>query len=548
IVDPLPPSDLVVTNVVAPTQVIDGSTFDITYTVTNLGAGPTDVDGWTDSVWLARDAKRPDSHKGDVAISNSLARSGLLEVGQSYTRTLTYTAPLHSSGRFFITPWADSYGVVTEDAFSNVVNPDDPNEIDNNNYKARIITIISRPPPDLVMESVTADPTAVAGGSVTVGWTVSNQGADATQETSWADRVILSDQATLHAPGAKEWVLGDIQHNGALGVGESYRQQRTFSLGPSVTGRYVFVETAGGVWEGPFTTNNVGSASANTTAAPADLRVASVTASPSNFSGEKTTVQWTVENVGAPVWGGTRYWTDNVFLSPYPTFDLNSATKVAKVTHSQTTPLGTGDSYQASAEIALPPGIDGTYYVHVVTDGFPSDSAPGGPQAELDFGGTNDGAVTYYGSTVYEARNDANNIGTGSVPVTYREADLAISNLVVPTSAGSGDTVSISWTVTNIGTRETRNGSWSDQLYLSSDPSLSSNDSFLVEAVRVGKLAPGVSYTRTMSVRLPDGISGDFYLLARADSLSSGPSGQVQEFRGEGNNMAQAPLHIDPAN
>ena len=35
---------------------------------------------------------------------------------------------------------------------------------------------------------------------------------------------------------------------------------------------------------------------------------------PTNYSGEATTVQWTVTNQGADVWAGTRYWLDIVYF------------------------------------------------------------------------------------------------------------------------------------------------------------------------------------------------------------------------------------------
>jgi len=69
VVAPLPLPDLVVSNVVAPTQVIAGSTFNVSYTVTNLGAGATLVDTWTDSVWLTRDKTRPIPAKGDIFLT-----------------------------------------------------------------------------------------------------------------------------------------------------------------------------------------------------------------------------------------------------------------------------------------------------------------------------------------------------------------------------------------------------------------------------------------------------------------------------------------------
>src|SRR6185503_36564 len=56
---PLVPSDLVTSEVVAPTQAFDTATIQVKFKVTNLGAGITDVDGWTDTVWPARHRKPP---------------------------------------------------------------------------------------------------------------------------------------------------------------------------------------------------------------------------------------------------------------------------------------------------------------------------------------------------------------------------------------------------------------------------------------------------------------------------------------------------------
>ena len=52
-----------------------------------------------------------------------------------------------------------------------------------------------------------------------------------------------------------------------------------------------------------------------------------VTQSP-NYSGEKTTVQWTVTNFGTTVWSGTQYWIDEVYFSPYPTLNTDRDTLV----------------------------------------------------------------------------------------------------------------------------------------------------------------------------------------------------------------------------
>src|SRR5262249_39049228 len=157
------------------------------------------------------------------------------------------------------------------------------------------------------------------GELLAVQWTVLNQGSAETLQSSWTDRVYLSDQPALHASGAVEWFLGEIPHQGALNSGESYTVDQTFVLTPPASGRFVLVETNApprAAFEGPFTNNSVTTADADVTARPvADLVVTAIQPPPQAFSGETIPLTWTVQNVGAPMWEGTRFWTDQVFIS-----------------------------------------------------------------------------------------------------------------------------------------------------------------------------------------------------------------------------------------
>src|SRR5207253_4183351 len=124
-----------------------------------------------------------------------------------------------------------------------------------------------------------------------------------------------------------------------------------------------------------------------------------------------------------------------------------------------------------------------------------------------------------YSQTVYEGLYGQNNRGSGIIPVTYREPDLRVTDLVVPsTPPHSGQTFPVTWTVTNIGTRDTRESFWIDRLYLSRDPTLDAGDIQLAEDRHVGALAIDKSYTRTLDVTLPEAIQGNFYLLVFVDS------------------------------
>ena len=337
-INPLPPADLVTRGVAAPDQAYDGSTISVSYSVTNKGLAATDVSSWTDTIWLAHDPKRPGTSKGDVLLA-TLPHDGVLgddptvlDPPTSYTETTTVTLPQHVSGQLYITAWADTFDQVLKTTLSANVNRDDPNELYNDNWQVRPITVLLTPPPDLVVSSVTPQPTALGGDSFTVNWTVTNQGNSPTEDATLFDQVYLSNQPTYNAAGARQWLLGTVEHDGVLPAGGRYDAQATFALSPELAGTYVIIDTnAGGIsggnpipptWEGPYTGNDTRSApSLVTPLHPADLRVTSIVTQSSNDSGAPTTVQWTVTNVGNPAWSGTQYWVNDVYFSAFPTLD-----------------------------------------------------------------------------------------------------------------------------------------------------------------------------------------------------------------------------------
>src|SRR5207237_1344107 len=156
------------------------------------------------------------------------------------------------------------------------------------------------------------------------------------------DQVYLSDTPVFVRPNTgkdigNQWYLGEVEQDGALGAAASYTAQATFHLAPDISGKYVIVVTNTGgtvidpskdplldivvgtdvppTWEGPYTNNNVGTAATLVTQLPpADLQVTAVSGPAVNYSGEGTTVNWTVTNTGATAWPGTRYWVDDVWF------------------------------------------------------------------------------------------------------------------------------------------------------------------------------------------------------------------------------------------
>ena len=159
--------------------------------------------------------------------------------------------------------------------------------------------------------------------------------------------------------------------------------------------------------------------------------------------------------------------------------------------------------------------------------------------------------------------------------VVYREPDLQVvpGSLVISATADSGQTIEISWTVTNNGTHATREDFWLDRIYISQDGSIDLYDLLIGEVRHKGVLGIGESYDVATTVRLPDDIEGDFQILVYIDSpygLSSSfwktmpypqtvgeyrieaprPAsewnlmGQVKEFANEAGNIIASPVAV----
>ncbi len=580
-VDPVPKADLVLADVVAPTQSVYGAEIEVRYRVTNRGSNTTFEGAWQDTIWITRDKRRPntlpapgpdeqiDFNKGNSAILlGTVSRSGRLEVGESYEQVVRVRLPADiASGTYYITPWTDSLDLVTEDTLAVNVNPDDPNEFDNNNYKARRIEVIGYTPrlPDLVVSSVQASDRTEAGRTpLVVSWEVRNTGiGNADASNVWNDIVFLSDQADPESRTAKTWFLGEFQRSGGLGIGQSYSVTQSFDLAPPMAGLYIHVKTGQQVpgyaaLAESSTTNNAGLQRATVVDTPADLVVSDVSATTQNFSGEPTTISWTVTNTGVnPVWDGTSVWYDSVFISPDATFISGREILLGRVLRSNATPLAPGQSYSVSKDFVLPRGIDGRYYIYVVTDG----GSTGEALAQDTQGGRLDATYERYRSRVYEGSVHANNIAQGPIDVVYREPNLTVTDITLPaTTPQSGDTIAVSFTVANIGTRATRETTWVDRVYLSRDGSLDSGDVMLGQIARIKALDAGDAYRQTINVQLPEGISGGFHIIVMTDSSvepfyepsSIDPAlfgvrvrnDRVPEFRDEGDNIRAKALDV----
>src|SRR5262249_814031 len=184
--------------------------------------------------------------------------------------------------------------------------------------------------PDLVVTSVVAPGSAVGGTPLHVSWTVENSSIGLAAPGGWVDRIYLSTAPDPRTQGAQSFVMGELAHSDTLAPSSRYTQSLDLTLTPSAIGSYIVVITddTNNVDPRPDNhvhelteANNLFAAPSQVTPVPANLVVTNVVIPAVNYSGETTHIHYTVTNEGSfPVWAGTKYWKDFLWLSTDPSF------------------------------------------------------------------------------------------------------------------------------------------------------------------------------------------------------------------------------------
>ncbi len=97
-------------------------------------------------------------------------------------------------------------------------------------------------------------------------------------------------------------------------------------------------------------------------------------------------------------------------------------------------------------------------------------------------------------------------------------ADLAVQSIDLPTSGEPGQSITVGWTVTNLGAPAL--SAWQDAIYFSRDAVLDASAILLGTAAHVGGLAVGDSYAGGATVTLPATLPGNYYVLVQTDRRS----------------------------
>ncbi|HVS71535.1 MAG TPA: CARDB domain-containing protein [Phycisphaerae bacterium] len=523
------PADLVV-SASAPSAVQTNQPLSVTWTVTNQGAGDTAVSDWLDKVYLTADATLDPN---TALLLGTIAHHGLLNAGDSYSVTQNFSFPANLSGNY-------NLFVVTDapQPPADIFSPPLPNGTvyeganENNNTSAAVAVNIVQQLSDLQISTVSVAAgnggTIATGQNVTVNWTVQNNGVSATNTAVWNDDVYLSSTPDL---SSNPIPLGTLTHSGILGAGSSYQAGDTFTLPVNLpAGQYYIVVTTdrpGNANAGlgvntvleSNESNNVAASSAFPVAlAPAPDLVTTLSSAPITAPvGSTLSLSWTDANNGngaavAPPGG----WVDVVYLSADSVFDPGLDTPIGFTAVNAT--VDPGDSTTLSANVQLPAGVTGNYYLFVVSN------------------------VT---GTLYE-RGAGSNVSTGApIAISLQPTvNLFFANpatdIMPPATATPGQPTTVTYTVSN-DTGNATAADWDDAVYLSTTNQWTPDAVLLGTVHHMGGLGANSSYTASLTATVPALGPGNYYVIVRADAR-----GIVPDFvRSDNTAAATTPTFID---
>lgn len=509
--------NLIVQDALLPAAAFSGRSIDVALQVKNNGNASTGDVTWFDKVYISADTV---FNRSIDDLVGGKANVSALHPGEGYLNTIAVQLPENLVGTYYLFVETDGYTKVSE-----------LDEKDNMIFRPLAINLT--PPPDLQVTSVVTVGDAFSADDISVTWKVQNKGAGVTKpDAKWRDVVYLGTEPVLDSANAIR--VGTGYRQGPLQPDSSYTMQATVRLPSQVFGKhYLHVATDAGrqVYEFTFENNNIRASDSLTIflKPTPDFVVTDIHAPDSIGQQKMLDIRWTVQNQGPnkPV-EKDAVWADGVYISKYPVFN-NSAVFLGYVLPPwERIPeclvgasggtcfpgifqiLQPDELYSSHGSWKIPPQFSGTCYLYVVTD---------------------------MGNTVFEYQHDDNNVLKKQIEVT--RPDMIVSAVTIPATASSGNSIPVQWVVRNQGVTQVPAIQRQDNIYVSRQPVFDVSKSLHLGALNyTAIIEPGATINKQYDIRLPDSLSGTWYVFVRTDQ-----SDAIHE-TDENNNITAADLQV----
>jgi subtilase family serine protease len=471
----------------APTTATTGESISTSWIVTNNGS-ETANSQWTDLIYLSDDQYFDNS---DTYL-NYQYHGTPLSAGESYTGNRNINIPGN-------TKVGSQYLLFISDRYNQQYETDE-----TDNIKAVPIEITA---PDLVISNATAPSNAALKETISLSWTVTNSD-NATALNNWSDRVYLSSDTTVDNSDIQ--LLSEvIDAQTPLTAGGNYSITKDVTIPLTASGkRYLlFVTDKNNNQTETNETNNIKALEINLNAPPI---IGTILAANTSITGTLST-----SDVNNPTRSRTYsddYTISEVTVGKPVTIDLEAPFDAYLQ-------LINADTQQVIAE---------------------NDQNGTGNNSRLTFTPTE--GVNYI-ARVTSYYNDET--GNYTLRATSDLPDLIISPQSVLNSATSGQTIPISWKVTNSGNGSAQTN-WYDAVYLSNDQTFDNSDTRITSEFIDAQtpLAANGDYTISRNITIPSSTTiGNRYLLFVTDYYDNA---QVES--NENNNVTAVPFEVLKSN
>lgn len=496
--------DLIVTNVQAPKHAFTGQNIEVTWEIFNQGLGSTINQPWADKISLSLDSTEND----DFHFLGGVENMTFLEPGQGYSKKASFKLPDYKDGLFTVFASTDYRNALLESDKSNNISGSKDSTM-----------VVLAPVPDLYVTDIFTPSNYFSEDTLNISWKVTNKGKWRTEKLSWTDRVYLSTDFD----NAKIYHLGDFVHKGdTLRPNENYTTTVPVVIPEGIFGTYFFyIETDYGnaIQEHAYDGNNISQGDTTNVILrpPADLEISDIEIPAAVTNIGTAAIRYKVTNIGnsSPT---DKVWSDVIYLSTLPVFDASKSYRFNYLRSANPAGIPLSMEYIANEDISIPNDIvPGNYYVYVKTD--------------------NSNQVFEY---TFEENNMLRSTSTIAISVAPYP-DLEVTDIHVPDSSGTGETILVSYMVTNVGAADAKNG-WTDWIYIVDKRGVEIG---LKEIKRFDNLKVDEAYIVSAEVTLPAGInlgSGNYSIYAKTNAANS-----LYEHKQENNNKKDDSIFIIPS-
>lgn len=486
--------DFMAHDLLAPTTLNSGDSFDVVYDITNKGSI-----GYTGDIELGVYlGLSPELNFITAQPLDIITYPIALAADSTETIVQNVTLPIEAQGPYYI------YIVVNDG--------DGICEGDNvytNYIVSDLLSVTLSPYPDLLVTDATQPGSGTAGMSMDISYTATNQGirAIAADET-WTDAIYVSNYPQFSVENAER--LTSISKQGPLAIGDTYSATRTVMLPNTLATDNYYIYIVSDVNDNLFEyvgeyNNTYQSVSFPVQEYSLDLAVTSFTGATDVEWAETVSYSYTVHNFGSrPT---VSNYEDRIYLSDDATLDANDL-MLAKKTKNDV--VSGGGQYNDGFNVTIPYGYLGDQYLLVVTD-----YAAANPDS-----------------------NAENNVKALAVNITSIPVpDLEVSDLELLTEfPACGQPIEVRYKVTNVGDGPTY-GTYADRVVLSRNTY--DHGQVIATETREDVLNPGEYYYDTATFIVPVPETGNYAFYVNANHSEA-----LYEMNRD-NNLGMLPVVVD---